>query len=297
MYLTKPQIIEGRKLFIIWQQLYVWGNIPVKSSVCFSILRVSKNYIWISRVLYVLIFLITILSVATTTYVLALCKPLDALWDPTILDRPCYETESTYIVSVAYSAFNIAADFTAAFLPIFLLWQVNMRGQHKLIVIGVLSLGVFASVATLVRLKYLLNYISTSNYLCTSVRPSFVSPILLLALFKLILISRRAWVYYHVVRYRNRTSPDRRLPHSPAAPLPSAIHIPSPAATHRPETAPSKQREPVLPGAWLELLHVRDRWPTHQTVVLWDEIKVLGHRGNHDHSGNVNQRCHHADKY
>lgn len=50
-------------------------------------------------------------------------------------------------------------------MPMFLLWNLNMKTSMKLSVIGLLGLGVFASIAPIVRLKYLLGMNDSSHFL------------------------------------------------------------------------------------------------------------------------------------
>lgn len=71
------------------------------------------------------------------------------------------QTALSYLVA----AVSITTDWIFALLPIFLLWNVQMRTGIKLSVIAMLSLGVFASVAPIVRLKYLLGMNDLSHFL------------------------------------------------------------------------------------------------------------------------------------
>lgn len=71
------------------------------------------------------------------------------------------QTALSYLVA----AVSITTDWIFALLPVFLLWNVQMRTRIKLSVIAMLSLGVFASVAPIVRLRYLLGMNDLSHFL------------------------------------------------------------------------------------------------------------------------------------
>lgn len=62
------------------------------------------------------------------------------------------QTALSYVVA----AVSITTDWIFALLPIVLLWNVQMKTRVKLSVIALLGLSVFASIAPIVRLKYLL---------------------------------------------------------------------------------------------------------------------------------------------
>lgn len=63
---------------------------------------------------------------------------------------------------------TIVSDWLYSIMPIFMIWNVKMTTQKKATVAFVLSLGVFASVATLIRLKYLLELSDYSDNLYTA---------------------------------------------------------------------------------------------------------------------------------
>lgn len=152
--------------FILFQNTYVWGNCPIKCSICFSVLRLTKHSKWIRLVLYAVLFVVICVSVATTIYLALNCKPLAANWDPYIPGATCLGPAVSVLVGYIYSALNITIDWIIATLPIFLLWQVRLEWKQKLTVIGVLSLGIFASCATLVRLRYFKGFLATKDVLC-----------------------------------------------------------------------------------------------------------------------------------
>ncbi|KKY25933.1 hypothetical protein UCDDS831_g01782 [Diplodia seriata] len=64
------------------------------------------------------------------------------------------------------SGINIVTDWLCAALPIPLLWDVKMNSNTKMSVVGLLGLGVFASVSAMIRLNYTVSYMNpTDDYL------------------------------------------------------------------------------------------------------------------------------------
>jgi hypothetical protein len=157
------QEVEAHKYFFLFQHFYVWANIPIKVTICLSILRLALTHRWMEWMLYATMVTILCASVATNIFLLTACKPLAATWDARL--GTCRKRSDTVILGNTYSAINIAVDWTVALMPVFLLWRVNMPLKQKLTVMCVLSLGIFASTATLVRLHYLPNFTQEDDYL------------------------------------------------------------------------------------------------------------------------------------
>lgn len=74
----------------------------------------------------------------------------------TLMPGHCNARAIQTALSYLVAAVSITTDWIFALLPIFLLWNVQMKTRVKLSAIAVLSLGIFASIAPIVRLKYLL---------------------------------------------------------------------------------------------------------------------------------------------
>ncbi|RGP61338.1 cation-transporting atpase 4 [Fusarium longipes] len=162
---TTEQGIAANKYFFLFQHFYVWANIPIKTSLCLTISRIAADMRWITRTIYVIIFTLVVVSLVTNIYLLSDCRPFAANWDKTIPGAVCRPAEGTVALGNAYSAINIFIDWAVALLPVFLLWRVQMRWAQKITVMAVLSLGIFASTATLIRLRTLTNFTNVSDYL------------------------------------------------------------------------------------------------------------------------------------
>jgi hypothetical protein len=77
-------------------------------------------------------------------------------------------THHEHVSSDATTAVNIFTDWVTAFMPIPLLWNIQLNRNTKISVVCVLGLGFFASISACVRLKYTVNLTAQENYLCTS---------------------------------------------------------------------------------------------------------------------------------
>ncbi|KAH8662395.1 hypothetical protein BX600DRAFT_542059 [Xylariales sp. PMI_506] len=162
---TREQELQTMKYFFLFQIFYVWSNIPIKLSICLSILRVAVSAPWLQWTLYFVGFVITCSSFITNVWLLTDCTPVSTYWNPATPGGRCRPSEQTVYMSTAYSIINIVTDWTMALLPVGLLWKVNMPWKQKLSCMAILGLGIFASIATLIRIQYLPKFASTDDYL------------------------------------------------------------------------------------------------------------------------------------
>ncbi|KAI0490918.1 hypothetical protein F4859DRAFT_520554 [Xylaria cf. heliscus] len=166
--LSQHDEIEALKYQALATASYVSNMWLIKLSIGLFLFRlaVRNRYKW---VLGISIVVVGIWSLAIFFWNIFQCSPVPAQWDYTILtsDPKSHCVSADEIVSAAYalSALTILSDWLYALIPIPMIWQVKMTAQAKWSVIAVLSLGVFASIATLVRLGYLADLTDVADIL------------------------------------------------------------------------------------------------------------------------------------
>jgi hypothetical protein len=70
------------------------------------------------------------------------CQPVAAQWDTTIPGGHCVSAESFVEAAYAFSTLAVLSDWLYALMPIPMIWKIQMTIQAKIMVIGILSLGV-----------------------------------------------------------------------------------------------------------------------------------------------------------
>lgn len=163
---TAAQGTAARKYFFFFQDFYVWANIPIKISLCLTLIRLSARAP-VRWLLYGLGAVVLGSSVGSNAYLLTDCAPLAAAWDLSLASAAvCRPPAGRVTLGNVYSAVNIAVDWIVALLPVHLLWRLQMAWRQKLTVMLILSLGIVASTATLVRLGTLSKLADPDDYLC-----------------------------------------------------------------------------------------------------------------------------------
>ncbi|KAK4098870.1 hypothetical protein N658DRAFT_431025 [Parathielavia hyrcaniae] len=153
--------------FFIFEIFYCVNIIPVKLSISLSLIRIAENRRVYVHVQYAVIAMFTIMNLVAGFYIIFHCNPVRAAWDMSALDHGGKCNPSQYLANIYYAttAVNIFTDWVTAFMPIPLLWNVQLNRNTKISVICLLGLGFFASISACVRLRYTVNLTAQEDYL------------------------------------------------------------------------------------------------------------------------------------
>lgn len=170
MSLSQEHEINALEYQALATATYVLDMMFIKLSIGIFLLRIAtqKRYrytIWAS------IVIVAIWSLVLFFWNLLQCDPISAQWDYRLLENPenhCVSPQAIVDAAYALSVMTILSDWLYALLPIPMVWNVKMTKQAKATVVLILGLGIFASIATLIRLKFLSDLSDLSDILCTS---------------------------------------------------------------------------------------------------------------------------------
>ncbi|KXH54220.1 hypothetical protein CSAL01_02282 [Colletotrichum salicis] len=102
-----------------------------------------------------------VVAILALIFVFANCTPLVATWNPAL--GSCQKKISLQNVSYIVSAIQMLTDWACAIVPFFIVAGLQMSRRKKVSVIAILGLGIFASIATCIRMPYL-KYYDTAKY-------------------------------------------------------------------------------------------------------------------------------------
>jgi hypothetical protein len=150
-----------RKWLWIGQVVYSFSLIPLKSSICFTLLRiaVARSH----RIIAWGTLVFTVISTGAATLTLFIvCSPLaTGMSEEDIALCP----SKTILVGYVVSASAVIIDWICALLPVFMLYKSNMKKATKISVSIILGLAALASLCTIIRFPYVRYYTVPSNYL------------------------------------------------------------------------------------------------------------------------------------
>ncbi|GLI80731.1 hypothetical protein PoHVEF18_009088 [Penicillium ochrochloron] len=158
---------EAQKFFLIFEVGYCSAIIPIKLSISWMLIRVAegrKAYVYVQ---YVVITMFVLMNIIALVFILVNCIPVQAAWDTEILEHGGHCQPSYVLANVYYActAVNIFTDWVTAFLPVPLLWNVQINRNTKISIMGLMGLGIFASLSACIRLKYTVALTSQTDYL------------------------------------------------------------------------------------------------------------------------------------
>ncbi|RDW62106.1 hypothetical protein BP6252_11539 [Coleophoma cylindrospora] len=166
----QPDEIQALMYQALATLTYVANMMFIKLSICVLLLRIAIRplYIWILRISMVVVGL---WSLAIFLYDIFQCTPVQAQWDYTIHTYKCVGPNSIVSAAYAISVMTILSDWLYALLPIPMIWNINMTAQAKFTVGIILSLGIFASIATLIRMRFLIDLTNVDDILYAGTNP------------------------------------------------------------------------------------------------------------------------------
>ncbi|ROW02929.1 hypothetical protein VSDG_01719 [Cytospora chrysosperma] len=147
--------ILGAKYFLIVQLVYMITLYVSKLSVGLVLYRLAEARKAIRISLMVSMVVLTIWTTVTVLTISLQCRPLAAAWGEGT--GTCVSGEVISNTGYSFSSMDIATSWFYALLPIYLLKGIQISRKLKASVLILLGLGVVSNIATLIRLKYLID--------------------------------------------------------------------------------------------------------------------------------------------
>ncbi|KAG5757967.1 hypothetical protein H9Q72_013888 [Fusarium xylarioides] len=151
-----PEGIYPHGRFYIWltQIFYCISLVFIKASICDALLRIAvvpwhRVVAWMTLAMAVICAMILFISF------FVLCRPLSATWNG---GGRCSPPSALGSLACFISASSMLTDIICAALPAFMLYKAQMKLATKVSISLVLGLGALASVATIIRMPFVLFY-------------------------------------------------------------------------------------------------------------------------------------------
>lgn len=122
----------------LWQIFYATNLVFIKTSILTALKRIDKERRY-TYVLWALILLVSVLSVAAVITLLARCQPVHANWTG---NGTCIKSDVFVALAKTGYAFDVLSDLAMATISTLLLWGPDMRLRSKVLTGLALGLGV-----------------------------------------------------------------------------------------------------------------------------------------------------------
>lgn len=149
------------RLLFISQVFWFWSLTLIKLSVALLLLRLKHTKRW--RIFLISIMCIIVsAAVLQTVFQFVQCRPFSVFWDPRVFNRKnkdgsksppvqCFETSVINGNIVAFSTLQIILDIVFSFIPMTFIRKLHVPRREKIFMCVLMGLGIFASVAAIIR--------------------------------------------------------------------------------------------------------------------------------------------------
>ncbi|OJD30126.1 integral membrane family protein [Diplodia corticola] len=159
-------VLRGIKFLILSQTCYILTLLTTGLSIALLQLRITgRAHTIFNRLHYVSIGANVIMATYEFFTLLFQCYPVYKAWTPTMAEGTCADRRGITTSIYVYSAVNILLFWYYAFAPAPLIWKLQIKPAVKLSSIFVLGVGVLASIATIIRMRYLVGFSKSTNTL------------------------------------------------------------------------------------------------------------------------------------
>ncbi|KAI6083235.1 hypothetical protein F4821DRAFT_245226 [Hypoxylon rubiginosum] len=141
------------KLLVPAPLVWVAATSLVKLSVLFFYIAIFTMPM-IRKAVFTVITLIIALVVAVLVETFFLCRPFEFMWDKTVAGGVCGNIKDAYLSTAIV---NLVIDLAVVFLPMPVLWKLQMPTGKKVAVSAILGLGLLICGLTAARIKSILD--------------------------------------------------------------------------------------------------------------------------------------------
>ncbi|PWY88110.1 hypothetical protein BO94DRAFT_575139 [Aspergillus sclerotioniger CBS 115572] len=142
------------KLYTIFQCVSILSTGTGRVAFVLYLLPIFQQQYLTRHLLWFILALQTVTNYVSPVTILAQCKDIHVLWDPTVMTQ-CWDPKISIAYSYVQCSINTATDLYLATFPVYTFLRLNIKRRTKGILIILMSLGLVAMVASIMRALYL----------------------------------------------------------------------------------------------------------------------------------------------
>ncbi|KAH7190306.1 hypothetical protein BKA60DRAFT_664185, partial [Fusarium oxysporum] len=175
--LTLQKISIGLQTWYFGEILYALLSLCIRLSITiflFQLLR-QPSHIWVLSGCLAVVFITTLCFLLATIFQ---CSPVRFYWEQFSLsdnNGTCSNTELVRTTAIAHSIVAALSDWIMTFLPVTCLWKTRTATSSKITGTVLISLGLFAGIAMIVRIPQIKSVALTSDFLYSSINLAILS--------------------------------------------------------------------------------------------------------------------------
>jgi hypothetical protein len=140
--LPSLSLTETTQFFFVGELFYVLTTVFIRLSIGFYLLHICilKLHLWIIRITMAII---TLLSLVYFIFAVVQCHPVGYFWGQFSGQKgSCFPAPIVQNITISYAVFAASTDMVFGILPLFVIWNLKMNRRAKIIVGGLLTLGI-----------------------------------------------------------------------------------------------------------------------------------------------------------
>ncbi|OCK77663.1 hypothetical protein K432DRAFT_303677 [Lepidopterella palustris CBS 459.81] len=149
-YVPLDKQIAANRLLLIVQILWIWSVAFVKMSMACMLLRILRSKNW-HMFLYATIVVQVVAATAFMFILLLQCRPIEAVWNPGLKGAKCWSQLPAQVGLYSNAAVSIVTDFIFTALPLTFISKMNLPLRQRVVIGSLMCLGLFATVADIVK--------------------------------------------------------------------------------------------------------------------------------------------------
>ncbi|KFZ02212.1 hypothetical protein V500_00365 [Pseudogymnoascus sp. VKM F-4518 (FW-2643)] len=159
-------VVILRKLYYISQILYILVQGLAKVSILLLYLRIfpDRNF---RRIIHIALVWMAARTIIFVCVIVFQCIPVAVSWDQSVVGK-CADQQAFVYAGAAVSIFE---DIVIMFLPVYELNALTLSLKKRLVLVFMFALGSFASITSIIRLKYIVSYGTTIDLTYANVDP------------------------------------------------------------------------------------------------------------------------------
>lgn len=152
--ITVDEFIHNQKYSFL--AIPIWGLAMtfIKISIAMTLLRIQPTVLVWRMLCGLIMFVLAAYGIGNTIFIMLQCRPLEAAWNPSILQfvpGSCLPLSAIMTASNTGAGVNISTDILLSLAPIMFLWKLKRPLREKLVVGGLMGLGLFASASSIIK--------------------------------------------------------------------------------------------------------------------------------------------------
>jgi len=149
-FLAFSELTRITPMTLVSQVCNQWATAMVKTSIALMLVRLQQTPGW-KWFLYCLIVLQVLVAIFTTVLHTTRCIPIEAVWNMAITSKRCWSEDAFKIAMTVASSLVVATDLIYSLMPITFLHHIRRSTLHRALIAILLSLGLLASAASIVK--------------------------------------------------------------------------------------------------------------------------------------------------